>query len=276
MPAAGESSRAGTAFAGWHDDASPLRAAGCADLIERSGQMATDSTSALRWRAVSGPLTLPLLFVAVIVTSLLDKVDESGSTAKQIRQAHEHLSTLRPIAALDLLAAAAAVGAIATLLGALRGRGAGWANVAAVLGALGVVGQALIGAHQLFLYALVKHDLPHAVAVSHALDHAAGPVMALLFAMPIALVLFGIGAWRAGLIPVPGLVLVLLFLVTNTVPTGGPVELIGLLVGLVAFSWIAVALLRRPAGTAAGPVPAGAGYEPRYVEKANGLSSSGT
>jgi hypothetical protein len=210
-------------------------------------------------------MTLPLLFVAVIATNLIDKSDESGSTVKQVRQAHEHLSTLRPLAVLDLLAAALAVGVIATFLGRVRGRGAVWINVGAVVGALGVAGQTLIGAHQLFLYALVKHDLPHAVAVSHGLDHAAGPVAALFFALPIALVLFGVGAWRAGIVPVAGLVLVLLFLVTDAVPTGGPVELIGLLIGLAAYGWIAAALMRQQEPPAASsPSPrASVVYEPR-------------
>lgn len=214
--------------------------------------MAADPRPALRWRRVAGALTLPLLFVAVIATNLIDKLDESGSAAKQVHQASEHVSTLRPLAVLELLAAALSVGVIATFLGAVRGRGSVWVNVGAVLGALGVAGQALIGAHHLFLYAVVKHDLPHAVTVSHGLDSAAGPVVALFFALPVALVLFGVGAWRAGIIPTPGLVLVLLFLLTNAVPAGGPLELIGLLVGLAAFGWIGGALLR---GRAAAEVP---------------------
>lgn len=211
--------------------------------------MATDLSPALRWRRVAGAASMPLIFVSVIASNLIDKMDESGSAAEQVRQAHDHLATLRPLAVLELLAAVLGVGVIATFLGTVRGRGAVWVNVGAVLGALGVAGQALIGAHHLFLYALVKHDLPNAATVSHGLDQAAGPVVVLFFALPIALVLFGIGAWRAGIVPVPGLVLVLLFLVTNAVPAGGPLELIGLLIGLVAFGWIGWLLLRRELAT---------------------------
>jgi len=207
--------------------------------------MATDLNPSLQRRRVVGAATLPLLFVCVMATNLIDKIDDSGSAAHQIRQAHEHLSTLRPLAILDLLAAALGVGVIATFLDAVRGRGRIWVNVAALIGALGVAGQALIGAHQLFLYALASYDLANAAAVSKGLDNAAGPIAMLFFALPAALVLFGIGAWRADLIPTPGLALVLLFVLTNAVPAGGPLELIGLLIGLAAFGWIGLALLRQ-------------------------------
>lgn len=81
--------------------------------------------TALRLRRRAGAATLPLLFAALLVASVLDKIDEKASNATQVRQAAAHIGTIRPLAIFELLAAFLAIGVIANLVGAVRQRGAG-------------------------------------------------------------------------------------------------------------------------------------------------------
>lgn len=206
--------------------------------------MATETTTALRLRHWVGALTLPGLFLSLLAATLLDKMEEQGSTATQVNQAANQLGTLRALAAFELLAALLAIGAVATLVGAIRRRGTGWANAGAVVGGLGCLGMTLIGGHHLFMYALLQADRANATKVLDSLNRSTGPVVVLFFALPIALLLLAVAAWRAGVVPLAALIVVTVFFVTNQVPVLPGGELIPLLIGVVGYSWIGWATTR--------------------------------
>lgn len=101
----------------------------------------------------------------------------------------------------------------------------------------------MIGAHHLFLYAQLKADPSQAAAVFDTLNSSSGPVVILFFALPIALLLLAVSTFRAGIAPLPAMVLAVLFFVIDAVPVLPGEELIPLAIGLVAFSWIARSLV---------------------------------
>ena len=89
-----------------------------------------------------------------------------------------------------------------------------------------------------------------------ARDSVAGWVVPFFFAAPLAVVLLGVAAFRAGFGRWPLLVVVGVFAVLEIVPT--PVgELPALVAGLVAFCWLAVPLWTAPGGVAGAQEAAG-------------------
>jgi hypothetical protein len=193
-----------------------------------------------RW---AGTLSLPLFFLAMIGASLADPVeDESASPAEQLHQAATHLGRLHTAFLFELLAAVLFLAATMAIVGAVRGRGSGLANAGAVLGVLGGIGLAMIGTGHVFLHAIAASGTSDGVAVLTARDAAAGPLPLLFFAAPLAVVLLSGAAFRAGLVPWPQLVVVGAFLLLEYVPS--PLgEVPSLVAGLVAYGWIALALL---------------------------------
>lgn len=211
-----------------------------------------DTAVLLRRRA--GATCLALFFPALIVATLADPLDDSASTPAQLRQAAGHLGQLHLTFLLELLGALLFVGASTGVVGAVRRRGAGWANGAGVVAACGAVGMSLIAMAHVYLYALVASGTADGDRVLAARDSVAGWVVPFFFAAPLAVVLLGIAAFRAGLVPWPVLVVLGVFAVLEVVPT--PVgELPALLAGLVAFAWLAIALWRTPAGLAGAHEP---------------------
>jgi hypothetical protein len=203
--------------------------------------MGVDPTTAMLLRRRAGALCLPLSFLALVVATLADPLDDSADTPVQLRQAVGHLAQLRVTFLAELVAAVLFIGAAMTVVGAIRGRGAGWANAAGVLGALGGVGLSLISMAHVYLYALVASGTADGEAVLTARDSVAGAVVPLFWAAPLAVVLLGVAAFRAGLVPWPALVVVGVFLVLEVVPTPFG-ELPALVAGLVVFGWLAATL----------------------------------
>jgi hypothetical protein len=194
-------------------------------------------------RRIAGALCLPALFVALLATGPLDPFDDQAAPAVQLRQVPGHVGLVRALGWVELVSAALAVGVVLCWAGLTRGRGRGVANVGVVLGALGSVGLALVGVHHWVLAAL--DGAPGGAAALTRLDEIAGPgIVALMFATPVALLLFTIAGFRAGLVPVPVLVLMVLFMLGELTPGLPGGELVPLVVGLVAQVWTAVALLR--------------------------------
>lgn len=192
-----------------------------------------------RW---AGAISLPLFFLALIGASAADPLDDSAQSASQLHQAAGHLGRLQTTFLLELLGAALFLAATMAIVGAVRGRGSGVANAGAVLGILGGVGLAMIGVNHVYLHALAASGTSDAVHVLAARDDVAGPLPVLFFAAPFAVVLLCAAAWRGGLVRWPLLVVAGAFLVLEFVPT--PLgEVPALVCGLVAFAWIAVALL---------------------------------
>jgi hypothetical protein len=194
-----------------------------------------------RW---AGAASLPLLFLALIGASVSDPVeDETATPAEQLHQAAAHLGRLHTAFLLELLAAVLLLASTMAVVGRLRGRGSGLAGAGAVLGVLGGVGLAMIGVGHVFLHALAASGTPDAVRVLAARDAAAGPLPLLFFAAPLAVAALCGAAVRGGLVRWPVLVVAGTFLLLEYVPS--PLgEVPSLVAGLVAYAWVAVALVR--------------------------------
>ena len=214
-----------------------------------------ETGTAVLLRRWAGAVCLVLFFPALIGATLADPLDDSASQPAQLRQAAGHLGQLHLAFLLELLGALLFLGASMAVVGAIRRRGAGWANGAGVVGAVGVVGLSLISMAHVYLYALVASGTADGDRVLAARDSVAGWVVPFFFAAPIAVVLLGVAAFRAGFARWPLLVVVGVFAVLEIVPT--PVgELPALVAGLVAFCWLATALWTAPGEVAGvqGPV----------------------
>jgi hypothetical protein len=208
-----------------------------------------EPTTALLLRRRAGAICLVLFFPAMIAATLADPLDDSATQPAQLRQAVGHLGPLHLTFLLELVGALLFVGAAMGVVGAIRRRGAGWANAAGVVAAFGVVGMSLISMAHVYLYALVASGTADGDAVLAARDSAAGWVVPFFFAAPLAVVLLGVAAFRAGFARWPLLVVVGVFAVLEIVPT--PVgELPALIAGLIAFCWLAIALWTTPSGAA--------------------------
>lgn len=201
------------------------------------------SAPARRW---AGALSLPLFFVALIGASVADPVeDETATPAEQLRQAAAHLGRLHTTFVLELVAAVLFLAATAAIAGRLRGRGSGLADAGAVLGLLGGLGMTMIAVAHIYLSALAASGSSDAVRILAARDSAAGPLPLLFFAAPFAIAVLCGAAVRGGLVRWPLLVVAGAFLLLEYVPS--PLgEVPSLVCGLVAYSWIALALFSGP------------------------------
>jgi len=207
--------------------------------------VAIETGTAVLLRRRAGAICLVLFFPALIGATLADPLDDSAAQPVQLRQAAGHLGQLHLAFLLELLGALLFLGASMAVVGAIRRRGAGWANGAGVIGAVGGVGLGLISMAHVYLYALVASGTADGDRVLAARDSVAGWVVPFFFAAPIAVVLLGVAAFRAGFARWPLLVVVGVFAVLEIVPT--PVgELPALVAGLVAFCWLAIALWTAP------------------------------
>jgi hypothetical protein len=197
------------------------------------------------FRRRAGALSLVALFPALIVSTAIDPLGDNHHNASQLHNAIGHSGAVVASAAFELLAAALAPIAVLWLVQLVNDRGRVLANIGGVLGIAGSVGMALIGVHQLFIAALADADPAHGTAVLNRLDHLAGPVVALFFGVPIALVLLAIAAHRAHLVPTWVPAVAGLFFIADFTPIPES-EIIQLLLGLTAFGAIALRALRTP------------------------------
>lgn len=193
-----------------------------------------------RW---AGALSLPLLFAALVGATLADPLDDRAPVAEQVRHAAGHLPQLQLTFLFELLAAGLMIAATMTIVGAVRGRGSAVANAGAVLGTLGGVGLSLIAMAHLYLYAIIASGTGDAAAILAARDGAAGALVPLFFAAPLAVVVLAVAAVRARLVLWPVLVISGVFLVLEFVPVLPGGELFPLLAGLVAYTWIALRIV---------------------------------
>jgi hypothetical protein len=200
-----------------------------------------------RW---AGALSLPLFFLAMIGASLADPVeDETATPAEQLHQAAAQLGRLQTAFVLELVAAVFFLAATAAIVGRLRDRGAGLANAAGVLALLGGIGLTMIAVAHIYLYALAVSGSADALRILAARDSAAGPLPLLFFAGPFAIAIFCGAAVRGRLVRWPLLVVTAAFLLLEYVPS--PLgEVPSLVCGLVAYTWIAIAMIAAPSRTA--------------------------
>lgn len=220
------------------------------DLFHTEPQPMDEKPSAVgaRARAVRrlvGAASLPALFLVMVVGTAIDPLDDAAPAGPTMAAASRHAGAITTLAWLELLAAALCVGGLLTLVGAIRGRGAGFANAVGVLGVLTAVGMGGIGINHFVVAGLSQSGLS-AANTAKALDafhSAGGPLIILFFLPPLTFLLATVAAWRAGLVPKAALIVGVLFAVTSVVPGPAPVAYISLGVGLVLTSWIAKALL---------------------------------
>ena len=193
-----------------------------------------------RW---AGAISLPLFFLAMIGASVSDPIeDETASPAEQVHQAAANLGRLHTAFVFELLAAVLFIAATMAIVGAVRGRGSGLANAGGVLGVLGGVGLAMIAVNHVYMHALAASGTSDALHILVARDDAAGPLPLMFFAAPFAIAVLCAAAWRSGLVRWPLLVVAGAFLLLEYVPS--PLgEVPSLVCGLVAYGWIAVALV---------------------------------
>jgi len=204
-----------------------------------------------RW---AGAISLPLFFLAMIGASVSDPVeDQTATPAEQVHQAAANLGRLHTAFLFELLGAIFFIAATMAIVGAVRGRGSGLANAGGVLGVLGGVGLAMISVNHVYMHALAASGTSDAVHILSARDDAAGPLPLMFFAAPLAIALLCAAAWRGGLVRWPLLVVAGAFLLLEYVPS--PLgEVPSLVCGLVAYAWVAVALVtagRREAAAGA-------------------------
>lgn len=203
------------------------------------------TTAPPRLRRVVGAVCLPATFLAMLATGPLDPFDDEATAAVQLGQLHGHVATVHALAQVELLAAALAAGLVLAFAGLTRGRGRGLANAGVVLGVLGVLGMALVAVNHLVLAALADQPVAVGAQIVDALHAGAGPVaLVALMAMPLAMVLLASAGFRAGFVPAPAFALALAFFVGELVPGLPGGEVGPLLLGLLAFGWTAVVIIR--------------------------------
>lgn len=196
-------------------------------------------------RRLAGAAALPALFLIMVLGTAIDPLDDSAPAAATIAAAWGHAGTVTTLAWLELLGSALCVAGLLTLVGAVRHRGAGFANAVGVLGILTGVGMAAISLNHFVVAGLTRSGLT-AVDAAKALDgfhNAGGPIIALFMLPALTYLLATLAAWRAGLVPKAALIVGVLFAVTSVVPGPAAVEYISLGVGLVLTAWIAKGLL---------------------------------
>jgi hypothetical protein len=211
--------------------------------------LTTDAPAAVRLRRLLGACSLPGLFVLMLAGTAIDPLDDSASSSTLFRQATGHVGAVHALAWLELLAAPVCVAGLLTVVGAIRRRGAGWANAVGVLGVFAGIGQAALALNHLVVVGLMGTDLSSAerVDVLEAFHSAGGPIPVLFFVTALAYPLAGVAAWRAGITSRAVLVPSLLFLLTASAPTAGAAQYVPIVVGLVLGGWLAHDLLAEPA-----------------------------
>ncbi len=199
-------------------------------------------------RRIAGAVSLPLVFVLLIVGNLSEPIDYSAPYAQQQQALAGNETGMGFAVVLQLIAAGVMVAVILAIAGRTRGRGriaAGFAVPIAVVGAISMVMTAL---HGLFQLALLPQTADTAAAVLGHLDELVGPAfLVLLFTAPVGLFLLALASWRAGFMPLPAFILAAAFLAGEFVPVLPMGELIPVVLGLISFGWTAVVLILRRA-----------------------------
>lgn len=231
--------------------------AGTAGRDHRAGP---EAAAPPRLRRITGAVCLPLLPLAMLATGPLDPFDDSAASVTQLRQMGGHVAQVRTLGLVEVIAALLLGGALLAFAGRTRVRGRGLANAGVVLGLLGAAGMVLVAANHWVFVAVSGLPQAQAAAVVDGLHQAGGPlVLVLLMSAPPALVLLVLAAYRAGLAPLPAVLLAAAFFAGELVPglPGGEVGPLVLL--LAALGWTAVGFARPvPVSTGPGGTPVSA------------------
>jgi hypothetical protein len=190
-------------------------------------------------------LALPAFPLALLAGTLVSPTD-STKDAVQLTAASAHHAAWAAAAILELLAAALVPPAVAAVVGAVRGRGAGLANAGGLLGVLGTIGMSAIGFRHVFIDGLAGIDTTQALHALDRIDTTFGPVvLPLMFATPLAFIVLAAAAVRAGIAPRWLPVGAFVFLVSDMLPIPGG-EIVQQVVGIATFVVFARAVLSEP------------------------------
>jgi hypothetical protein len=195
-------------------------------------------------RRTATTLALPALPIALLTGTLVSPTDSTKNGA-QLAAAAAHGARWQVAAGFEVLGALLLALGTAAVVGAVRRRGVGLANVGGLLGILGSLGLMAIALHHFFIYGLATADRTVALHALDRLDNgAAGPIVfPLMFAGPIALILLAGAAVRAEFAPRWTIAGAVVFFVSDMLPIPGA-ELIQMAVGVATFGAIALRLLR--------------------------------
>jgi hypothetical protein len=185
-----------------------------------------------------------LVFLAGSLTPSVDYGTPSVALATIANAPDAFLYTF----ALDMLYAILLVPALLGVAGLPRGRGAALTYVGAGLALFGNLGHTFIGAIDLVArnMAVPAADRGQMLALLNRLsdDAAAIIVLPMMLAFVVGSVLTAAGLWRARLIPVWPVTLMLAAGALDFLGLGTPGEIGKLIVGAIASIWIGVALIR--------------------------------
>jgi hypothetical protein len=194
-------------------------------------------------RRIVCALALPAFPLALLAGSLVSPTD-STTNAVQLHAAAAHGSAWAASAIIELIAVALMPVAVAGLVHAVRGRGAGLATAGGGLGALGTVGMAAIAFRHIFIYGLAAIDHVQALHALDRVDHVFGPVVfPLMLAGPIAFIVLAVAAARAQLVSRWLVAATFAFVVSDMLPIPEG-ELVQGIIGIAAFTVLARAVLR--------------------------------
>jgi hypothetical protein len=203
-------------------------------------------------RQVACALALPLFPLVLLVGTLVSPTD-STDNAVQLHAASSHGSAWVAAALFELLAAALIPLAVASVVTAVRERGATLATVGCAFGILGTLGMAAIAFRHVFIYGMAGIPQTHALHALDRVDHVFGPVvLPLMLLAPIAFIVLAGAAVRARIVPRWVLVGVIGFAVVDMLPIP-EAEVVQGVVGVATLAVLARAVAGAVSGTAPEP-----------------------
>lgn len=215
-------------------------------LTRSEEPVATTPSPAYRLRRVVGACCLPAAFAVMIVGSaLLDPLDDSANEATTIHDAVGHAGQIAALGWAEVLSAFLVLGGLMTVVGAVRGRGAGWANATGVLAILSSAGLLGIALNHFVVSGLTSSNLglDARIEALTRFHHAGGPIVAFIMISALGFVTAALAGWRSGLTSRLVLVPAAAFLVISFAP-GEAAQYAAMAAGLVMTAWLAGDLVR--------------------------------
>jgi hypothetical protein len=210
--------------------------------------MSTTASIAQRLRRYTMGTALILFPALLVVQAPLDPA-EGGTGEALYAAASQHRGALVASAILLLISAIMMAPAAAGILHQARDRGAGLANLAAVLAVLGGFGHAALGMFNILALPLAGGDRGHMVAYVERLNAtpALGVVVfPLIICFALGVLAMGWAAWRAGLIGWWGPAVVTAVVLAHELlpPMLPAVDVVNLVALTVVFGHLGLRLLR--------------------------------
>ena len=212
-------------------------------------------SDAAHFRRVVAGLCLvaaPLLFAAAEILT----PQPSGSAAAQLAAFAPHRNQLLAGALCGLASSMLFVPALFGLLHQIRDRGVVYAHVAAAMIIYGLVTGAALGGINVMFWVMTKPGMNRGAMVTlfNGLEHGSAalgaPLLAGHYLFALGIVLLGIAAWRARLVPRWAAILVALFPVADVAlsPAGDISSLVSDAIGIAGFAALGLHLLVMPDG----------------------------